>query len=63
MLTFLQGLIDLALIIGLLVMAAAHLSQRTTSEELDEIRDYVEQETGKLWANMRAKMDGGTKPK
>lgn len=58
-----QILIDIVFAVGLIVLAATFLAHRTTSEELEEIRDYVEQETRKLWADVRARMDGGTKPR
>lgn len=55
MFTVLQVLIDVVFALGLIVLAAAHIAGRSTSAELDVLRDAVDHEIGKLWA----KIDGG----
>ena len=54
-----QILIDVLFGLGLLVLAAAHISGRTTGAELDVIRDSLGHDIDEL----RAKIDGGKVPK
>jgi hypothetical protein len=59
MLIFVQVVIDVIFACGLIVLAAAHIAGRTTSAELDVLRQTVDYEFDKI----TAKIDGGAKPK
>lgn len=56
--TLVQILIDVVFAASLIVLAAAHISGRTTSAELDVIRKTFGHEIDVL----RAKIDGGAIP-
>lgn len=51
---FVQIVVDVVFAWGLIVLAAAHISGRTTGAELDVFREAVEHELSKI----RAKVDG-----
>ena len=53
--TAIQILIDVVFALGLITLAAAHFSGRTTGAELDVVRETLGYEIDKL----RAKIDGG----
>lgn len=50
-----QVLIDVAFALGLILLAAAHISGRTTSAELEVFREVVEYELDKI----KARVEGG----
>ena len=50
-----QILIDVVFALGLIILAAAHLSGRTTSSEIDVLREVVDHELDKI----RGEIDGG----
>jgi len=54
-----QTAIDVVFFLGLIVLAAAHFSGRTTGAELDVVRETLGYEIDKL----RAEVDGGATPK
>lgn len=50
-----QVLIDIVFALGLILLAAAHISGRTTSAELDVLREIVEHDLDKI----RGEIDAG----
>lgn len=54
-----QVLIDIVFALGLILLAAAHIAGRTTSAELDVLREVVEHDLDKI----RGEIDGGKAPK